>query len=36
MTAEPMKRDLSKFPPSDGSTLRPLEAANGGIDVAAS
>jgi hypothetical protein len=35
MTAEPMKRGLSKSRPSDVSTLRPVEAANGVIDVAA-
>jgi hypothetical protein len=35
MTAEPMKRDLSKFFPSDLSRLRPVEAANGVVGVTA-
>jgi hypothetical protein len=35
MTAEPMKRDLSKFFPSDLSKLRPVEAANGVVGVTA-
>jgi hypothetical protein len=35
MTAEPMKRGLSKSLPCDVITLPPVEATNGVIDVAA-